>query len=298
MEIKEKMMELQREIEVFSQEKEGLSIENSFLKKLVGELESKFKTIHEAINRCACIGLTDLDNKIKEAEYNALNFFEKKCPYCGNGVFDGHIRNKINVDHFWPIAKGGQHVPWNILPVCGRCNKKKKDNLPSEFLGLDRYVVCLNYLESVRNKYGNETQTCVEMIAQIKGSILSDAALPAHEAIKRLYNIFGMPVVEINDKEDIVGAWLASGIIKTDDNEFIPFKDLYENFIQWYQETKDDKERNKPSRRRVSDWIKKKGFKKERKRGGIIFHGLRLLTDLEKESGSGLSGSVFTDKPT
>jgi hypothetical protein len=54
-----------------------LYIENSNLKKVVEELESKIVTMHESINRCACIGLTDLDNKIKEAEYNATNKWEK-----------------------------------------------------------------------------------------------------------------------------------------------------------------------------------------------------------------------------
>lgn len=277
MEIREKMIELHREIEAFFQEKERLSIENISLKKLVGELESKFETIHEAINRCACIGLTDMDNKIKEAEYNALNFFEKKCPYCGNGVFDGHIRNKINIDHFWPIAKGGQHVPWNILPVCGRCNKKKKDNLPSEFLGSDRYIVCLNYLESVRNKYGNETQKCVEMVAQIKGSILSDAALPAHEAVKRLYNIFGLPV----DDSDVFGKQgfnegiLAEFIGKCcvfDEKEEVCFSELYRELETWWLNNRRDKP---PTKKKISQILSKR-FTRNKRGGTAHFSGLNL----------------------
>lgn len=287
MEIKERMIELQREFEAFSQEKERLSIENSLLKKLVGELESKFETIHEDINRCACIGLTDLDNKIKEAEYNALNFFEKKCPYCGNGVFDGHIRNKINVDHFWPIAKGGQHVPWNILPVCGRCNKKKKDNLPSEFLGTDRYIVCLNYLESVRNKYGDETQTCVEMIAQIKGSILSDAALPANEAVNRLYSIFGLSVddSDVFGKQGVNERILAEFIEKhctVDEKEEVRFSELYSKFEKWWRANRSDK----PPLKKKTSQILQKRFNRNNRGGIIYFSGLSLKPPSDENKGS------------
>lgn len=275
--IKEKLIELQREFEVFSQEKERLFIEKNRLKKLVGELESRFNTIHEAINQCACIGLTDLDNKIKEAEYNALNFFEKKCPYCGNGVFDGHIRNKINVDHFWPIAKGGQHVPWNILPVCGRCNKKKKDNLPSEFLGSDRYIVCLNYLESVRNKGSNETQTCVEMIAQIKGSILSDAVLPANEAIKRLYNIFGLPLEESDlfGKQGFHESSLAEFIEKccaVDEKGEVRFSELHSKLETWWLNNRNDKP---PTKKKISQILSKR-FVRNNRGGNIYFSGLNF----------------------
>lgn len=286
MEITEKMIELQREIEAFFLEKERLSTENIFLKKLVGELESKFETIHEAINRCACIGLTDLDNKIKEAEYNALNFFEKKCPYCGNGVFDGHIRNKINVDHFWPIAKGGQHVPWNILPVCGRCNKKKKDNLPSDFLGTDKYIVCLDYLASVRNKYGNETQTCVETIAQIKGSILSDATLPPHEAVKRLYNIFGLSFddSDIFGKQGVNERILAEFIEKycvVDEKEEVRFSELYIGFEKWWLNNRS----NKPPLKKKTSQILSKRFTRNNRGGNIYFSGLNLRPPSEENKG-------------
>ena len=98
----------------------------------------------------------------------------------------------------------------------------------------------------------------------------------------------------LRDKEDIVGAWLASHVVKADIKDFIPFKELYESFIKWYQENEDDKDKNKPSRRRVSEWIEKKGFKKENKRGAIVFYGLRLLAEYEIQAEDTQSGVAFS----
>ena len=48
--------------------------------------------------------LPDLDKKIEEAFHDATTFFEKKCPYCDALLYTGHIRKKIHLDHFIPIA--------------------------------------------------------------------------------------------------------------------------------------------------------------------------------------------------
>ncbi len=50
-----------------------------------------------------------------------------KCFYCGE---DG----KLSLDHFVPIAKGGEHKISNIVPACLRCNSRKKDKYPQRFL--------------------------------------------------------------------------------------------------------------------------------------------------------------------
>jgi hypothetical protein len=170
--------------------------------------------IDVAIASGLSIGITDIDNKIKEAEYNALNYFNKACPYCGNGVFDGHIRNKLNLDHFWPISKGGQNVPWNILPICGRCNRKKKDKLPYEFLEPSTLETCMKYLSKVRDRYCNESQKCCEMIAKIKSSILNDPTITAAAAMKKLLEIFEMNIdlkTSTIFDNDYTSEWIISG---------------------------------------------------------------------------------------
>jgi len=160
------------------------------------------------------IGITDIDNKIKEAEYNALNYFNKTCPYCGNGIFDGHIRNKLNLDHFWPISKGGQNVPWNILPICGRCNRKKKDKLPHEYLEPLKLEICTKYLSEVRDRYCNESQKCCEMIAKIKSSIINDTTITTTAAMKVLLDIFEINIdfkTSSRFENDYTSEWIISG---------------------------------------------------------------------------------------
>lgn len=139
------------------------------------------------------------------------------CPYCGNGIFDGHIRNRLNLDHFWPIAKGGQNVPWNILPICGRCNRKKKDKLPHDFLEPLRFEVCLKYLSEVRDRYCNESQKCCEMVAKIRSSIIGDRTLTATQAMKVLLQIFEVNVdFQSNNRfgNDFTSEWITAGTWK------------------------------------------------------------------------------------
>ncbi len=112
--------------------------------------------------------LPDLDKKIDEAIHDAINFFNKKCPYCQTLLFTGHIRNKIHVDHFIPISKGGQNVPWNILPICQNCNSKKNAKRPKLFLDPDVYNFCEEYLKEIRSKYVGQIQIELEKFSQVK----------------------------------------------------------------------------------------------------------------------------------
>jgi 5-methylcytosine-specific restriction endonuclease McrA len=34
------------------------------------------------------------------------------------------------IDHVKPVAKGGAHLPCNLRPICGKCNRKKSDTWP------------------------------------------------------------------------------------------------------------------------------------------------------------------------
>lgn len=112
--------------------------------------------------------LPDLDKKIDESIHDAINYFEKKCPYCSDSLYSGHIRNKIHIDHFIPIAKGGQNVPWNILPVCQKCNSKKHSKKPGIFLNPDTYIKCQDYLQIISDKYVGDIQVNLEKFIQIK----------------------------------------------------------------------------------------------------------------------------------
>ncbi|WP_421978822.1 HNH endonuclease signature motif containing protein [Roseivirga seohaensis] len=142
-------------------------------------------------NKDKYIILPDLDKKIEEAFHDAVNYFQKKCPYCDTPLFSGHIRSKIHLDHFEPINKGGQHVPWNILPVCQKCNSRKSDKSPDTILLENRYLFCKKYLDTVRDKYVGQIQIDLENYEQLKSLIIN--ALEKNEAIlptyKKIVNI-------------------------------------------------------------------------------------------------------------
>lgn len=53
--------------------------------------------------------------------------FEKnKCCYCGK-------KGPVEVDHFYPIDKGGPHVLGNFVPACHECNSNKRASDPQEW---------------------------------------------------------------------------------------------------------------------------------------------------------------------
>ena len=102
------------------------------------------------------VGINDLEKRNEEAIFDALNAFNKKCPYCGKDQYRVGIRDKIEVDHFVPISKGGQNVPWNLVPICKSCNRKKSARLPKEFLDHAIFQQINAYLLSVKNKFEAE----------------------------------------------------------------------------------------------------------------------------------------------
>lgn len=57
----------------------------------------------------------------REDKDRAYNLFDGRCSYCGKKVsFD-----RIEFDHFIPIASGGKTEPKNMLPCCWQCNHGK-----------------------------------------------------------------------------------------------------------------------------------------------------------------------------
>ncbi|HKT08736.1 MAG TPA: HNH endonuclease [Gemmatimonadaceae bacterium] len=69
----------------------------------------------------------------------------RRCVYCGTSL-DLAI---ATIDHVYPLARGGAHVPGNLVVACGPCNRMKGDMLPHEFF--IRYPVAgLNFLTYAR----------------------------------------------------------------------------------------------------------------------------------------------------
>jgi 5-methylcytosine-specific restriction endonuclease McrA len=60
---------------------------------------------------------------IEEARKNAGD----RCYYCGR-------KSKLTLDHFVPLAKGGDHCVSNLVFACSPCNSRKRDLDPFEFM--------------------------------------------------------------------------------------------------------------------------------------------------------------------
>lgn len=103
------------------------------------------------------LAINNLSVRNNEAIHDALSYFEKKCPYCKEELFNTTTRKQFEIEHFFPVAKGGQDIPWNLLPVCHSCNRKKRDTLPHNFLNSETYKKVSSYLKLVHNKYLDES---------------------------------------------------------------------------------------------------------------------------------------------
>lgn len=63
-------------------------------------------------------GLINLKKLKGLATYESRVHFNSLCPYCKENIYGDNERSEPEVDHFIPIARGGQDFPWNILAVC------------------------------------------------------------------------------------------------------------------------------------------------------------------------------------
>ena len=53
----------------------------------------------------------------------------RRCVYCGTSLGLEHA----TLDHVYPLSRGGNHAPGNLVAACPRCNQLKGSLLPAEF---------------------------------------------------------------------------------------------------------------------------------------------------------------------
>lgn len=69
----------------------------------------------------------EAEGQFTSAQWVALvEQYQNKCAYCGA---DG----PLEIDHRIPLSRGGTNSIDNILPACGRCNRRKHRRTDSEF---------------------------------------------------------------------------------------------------------------------------------------------------------------------
>ena len=190
-------------------------------------------------------GLLNLEILLDEAYTDAINYFNKQCPYCGKNLFSDNIRKKKEKDHFIPIERGGQDFPWNRLPVCHECNRKKQHKMPYDFLPEPIYNKCKQYLNSVLLKYTNQHEDYLQMAKLVDYFVKqhSESKINDNELIENLYQIYGIeikkkvePQIEIiedttSNNKHINFLWEALKQIKKHNKRNYFIKDDYEQII-------------------------------------------------------------------
>ena len=126
------------------------------------------------LNKCATSimpkGLVDTEKKNLETMLQATIEFGGKCLYCESSLAGGP-RNKPERDHYIPLDKGGQDHPWNVLPVCKKCNGRKGAKWPSEFVEAGRREICEAFLLEKLKTFSNESQNAVELFSQVESIV-------------------------------------------------------------------------------------------------------------------------------
>jgi hypothetical protein len=211
--------------------KEEIDYKNKFLKlnsestELFNELHSNYESLRkdyeflkvqniDLINKKAestldvnaKFGIINLAKLNGEAVFDAMNHFNKLCPYCKTDLYGGHLRNNYEIDHFYPIAKGGQDVPWNLLPICRNCNRKKRDKLPFDYLNEKTYSECNEYLEGVLFRVTNNHEDRLQRDEIIHNLVmkLSSKEYNKDKFINDIYKLYKIPISNtMNDSLDV-----------------------------------------------------------------------------------------------
>jgi len=84
------------------------------------------KNISREKRRCAERFVEGYFTKEEWEEKKRTSFF--KCVLCG----ESELNVKLTIDHIIPISRGGTNYISNIQPLCGSCNSKKHNKLPTK----------------------------------------------------------------------------------------------------------------------------------------------------------------------
>lgn len=270
------------------------------LREIIANLETSFKAVQQELSSLQqqkfsadalylkeqkYFVLPNLAKKNEEAIYDAINFFDKKCPYCDTNLYEGHPRKKIEIDHYIPMSKGGQDVPWNILPTCKKCNGAKRNKSPEVFLETARRQYCENYLDTVRKRLVDEMQIQIDQYQQIKNYLstcstkirtfqrtdLNDVLIK----IARLLDIELKNELKNVDPKANLSAFIEAccyPLAEAALNTRTKFKDIYEAFSEWFIV---NYEENPPTKKGFSSLLKKY-FRCQNVGGQIWFYGVAL----------------------
>jgi 5-methylcytosine-specific restriction endonuclease McrA len=146
LEDKRKFREKHRE-ELALKKREWKKQKPDILKAAKNRYREKYPEKHAILqhvyrSRAAALPATFTPSQWKKA----LAYFDNSCAYCGTKL------TKVHQEHFIPLSKGGGYTRDNIVPSCPKCNLRKGNRNPLDWLakqvhGLVAYVRVMQYLE-------------------------------------------------------------------------------------------------------------------------------------------------------
>lgn len=68
----------------------------------------------------------NLHRPIPLGAVDRVAYFGRRCAWCGSPEWQ-------HIDHVFPLARGGKHLPSNFVPACVPCNLSKNATHPAEF---------------------------------------------------------------------------------------------------------------------------------------------------------------------
>jgi 5-methylcytosine-specific restriction endonuclease McrA len=91
-----------------------------------------------------------------------MKYFDWKCAYSGKSI---NVKENRSIDHIVPLAKGGAHEVWNLVPMYRPYNSSKNDKdikewyLQQDFYDEDRLNKINEWRKYSYNKWGKEVNT-------------------------------------------------------------------------------------------------------------------------------------------
>lgn len=121
------------------------SLDSDELNRLIDGHYSEIEKNKQALKdlRAQAAQNAEATRKLAQAEKRKIHrqlSVLKVCPYCGKKLSE----NDTHLDHIYPVSKGGQSRPKNLVFVCSLCNQKKRDHTLRVFIkanGLDEAQV-------------------------------------------------------------------------------------------------------------------------------------------------------------
>ena len=83
--------------------------------------------------------ITPFDSEVEEGQRNLISSLRTQkeysfqlertdaCPYCEQKFSSKDLGQNVQLDHIYPVSKGGQSVMEDLVFICAKCNSKKSD---------------------------------------------------------------------------------------------------------------------------------------------------------------------------